>query len=80
MIGSIRIAPVSGPIARLTGIDIAERHLVEAIDHRAEAVEIFLLAAGGERRQRAAMKGALERDDAVALRPAVAPPGICAPS
>ena len=51
--------------------EIAKRHLVEAVDHRAEAVEIFLLAAGGERRQRAAVKGALEGDDAVALGRAV---------
>ncbi len=51
--------------------DVAERHLVEALDHRSEAVEIFLLAAGRERRQRAAMERALEGDDADALGGAV---------
>ena len=35
---------------------------------RAEAFEIFLLAAGRERRQRAAVEGAFEGDDADALR------------
>ena len=68
MIGSIRIAAVCGPIAALGRFEVAERHLVEAFDHRTEAVEVFLLTAGRERRQRAAMEGALERDDAVALR------------
>ena len=57
-----------GPDGALGRFEIGKRHLVEAFDHRPEAFEIFLLAAGGERRQRAAVKGALERDDAVALR------------
>ena len=56
------------PDGALGRFEIAERHLVEAFDHRPEAFEIFLLAAGGERRQRAAVEGALEGDDAVALR------------
>ena len=55
----------------LDRLEIAERHLIEALDHRAEAFEIFLLAAGGERRQRAAVERALEGDDAVALGLAV---------
>src|SRR5262249_12747394 len=45
-----------------------ERHLIEAVDHRPEAVEMLLLTASRERRQRAAMERALESDDAVALR------------
>ena len=57
-----------GPDGALGRFQVAERHLVEALDHRTEALEIFLLAAGGERGQRAAVKGALEGDDAVALR------------
>ena len=52
-------------------LEIAERHLVEAVDHRAEAFEVFLLSAGRERRERAAMEGALEGDDAVAVGLAV---------
>ncbi len=55
----------------LDGLEVAERNLIEAFDHRAEAFEIFLLPAGGERRQRAAVEGAFEGDDAVALRRAV---------
>ena len=52
---------------RLRRLQVAERHLVEAVDLRAEAFEVFLLAAGGERRQRAAVEGAFEGDDAKAL-------------
>ncbi len=51
------------------GIEIAERNLVEAFDDRSETVEIFLLAASCQRRQRSAMEGALESDDAIALGP-----------
>ncbi len=47
--------------------DVAMRHLVEAVHRRAEAFEIFGRAGGGERRQRAAMEGAFEGDDAVAF-------------
>src|SRR5262249_33857071 len=53
------------------GRQIAKWHLVEAIDHRAEAFEVFLLTSGGECRQRAAMKGAVEGDDAVTFRLAI---------
>ena len=67
-IGSIRIAAVSGPIGFLHRLEIAERHLIEALGHRPEAFEVFLLSAGGERRERAAMERALEGDDAIALR------------
>ena len=37
------------------------------VDLGPEAFEIFLLAAGGDGRQRAAVEGAFEGDDAVAL-------------
>ncbi len=50
--------------------EVAERHLVEALDHGAETVQVFLLAAGRQRRQGPAVEGALVGDDAVALRPA----------
>src|SRR5690606_6132156 len=48
--------------------DVAERHLVEAVDLGAEAVDIFLLPASGDGRKRAAMKRAFEGDGAEALR------------
>ncbi|HET6838656.1 MAG TPA: aspartate aminotransferase family protein, partial [Bradyrhizobium sp.] len=54
----------------LHGFEIAVRHLVKTVHRRAETFEIFCRAGGGERRQRAAVEGALERDDAVALRSA----------
>ena len=66
-IGSIRMAPVSGVIARSQRLVIAERDLVEALDLRAEAFEVLLLAAGRDRRERAAVEGALEGEDAEAL-------------
>src|SRR5262245_32635074 len=47
--------------------EICEWHLVETIDHWTETIEIFLLAASRERRERTAMKGAFECDDAIAL-------------
>ena len=53
------------------GGDVVERHLVETFHLGAVAFKVFLLAAGGDRRQRAAVEGALEGDDAVALRLAV---------
>ncbi|CDX50950.1 hypothetical protein MPL3365_130224 [Mesorhizobium plurifarium] len=54
---------------RLFGrVDVVECDLVEALDLRAEAFEIFVLAAGGDRRERAAVEGALESDDAETLR------------
>src|SRR5690606_24292508 len=59
------------PDRGLDRLDVAERHLVEAIDLRPEAVEIFLLAAGGDGRQRAAMERALEGDGAEPLGPTV---------
>ena len=55
----------------LDRLEIGERHLVEAVDRRAEAFEIFLVAGRGDRRQRAAVEGAFEGDDAVALGLAV---------
>ena len=55
------------PDRLLDRLEIAERHLVEALDHRAEAFEVFLLSARRERRERAAVERALEGDDAIAL-------------
>ena len=52
----------------LDRVEIAERHLIEAFDDRAEAFEIFFLSAGRERRERAAVEGAFECDDADAFR------------
>jgi hypothetical protein len=40
---------------------VAERDLVEALDLRAEALEVLLLPAGRDGRERAAMKGAPRR-------------------
>ena len=51
--------------------EIAERRLIETFDRRAEALEIFLVAAGRKRRQRAPMEGAFKSDQSVALRRAV---------
>ena len=48
------------------------RHLVETVDRRPEAVEIFFVSGGGNRRQRAAVERAFEGDDAIALRLALA--------
>ena len=60
-----------GADGALHRVEIGERHLIEAVDRRAETFEIFLLPGGGERRQRAAVEGALESDDPVAFRKAV---------
>ena len=51
----------------LHGFEIAMRHLVKTVHRRAETFEIFCGAGGGERRQRAAVEGAFEGDDAIAL-------------
>ncbi len=58
------------PDGFLHGVEIAERHPVEARQPRLEAFEIFFVAAGRDRRQRAAVEGALERDHAELFRPA----------
>ena len=55
------------PDRLLDGGKIAERHMVEAFDRRPEALEVFLVAAGGDGRERAAVEGAFEDDDAPAL-------------
>src|SRR3546814_16487164 len=44
-------------------VQIAPGDLVEAVDHRAEALDQLLLLGGGDRRERAAVEGALDRDD-----------------
>src|SRR5690606_21517941 len=53
------------------GLQVAERYLVEAIDLRPETLQILLLAAGSDGGQGAPVKGAFERDQAIALRRAV---------
>ena len=47
-------------------VHIAPRHEIETVDQGGEAGDVFLLLGGGDRRQRAAVEGALEGDDAVA--------------
>ena len=69
-IGSIRIAAVAGVIAASSAFMVAEGHLVEAVDLWPEAFQVFL-AAGGDGRERAAVEGALEGDDAEALGRAI---------
>ncbi len=53
---------------RLDGCEIAERHLIEAFERRAEALKIFRIATRRDGRHRPPVEGALERDDPVALR------------
>jgi hypothetical protein len=50
------------------GFEIAERHLIEAIQRRPKTLEIFGGPGRGQRRQRAPVKRAVEGDDAIALR------------
>ena len=59
------------PKLALDRLKIRERHLIEAIDHRTEPFQIFLLPARRECRQRAAVKRPLEGDDPEALGPAI---------
>ena len=61
------------PDRALHRFDVAERHLVEAVDHGTEAFEIFRGSGGREGRERAAVERAFEGDDAVAFRLAVRP-------
>ena len=58
-----RLRPDGGPHL----VEIAEGDAVETLDDGAEALQMLFLAAGGQRRQGAAMKGAFGDDDAVAL-------------
>ena len=51
----------------LDRFQIAMRHLVETVHRRAKAFEIFGGAGGGERAEGAAVKRALEGDEAIAL-------------
>ena len=60
-----------GPIAFLTASRSPMRHLVEAVQRRAKAFEIFGRAGRRQRRQRAAVERAFEGDDAIALRMAL---------
>ena len=57
-----------GSYQRFDGGKIAERRGIEAFDLWTEALDIFWIAAGGERRERAPVKRALEGDEAVAMR------------
>src|ERR1700722_1887153 len=59
------------PDRRLDRLEVGQRNLVEAVDLGAEAVEIFGLAAGGDRGERPAMERALEGERAKALGMAV---------
>ena len=59
------------PNGRFQRLVIAERHLIEAVDLGAEPFNIFLLTARCDGCERAAMKGPLESEDAVALRLAI---------
>ena len=52
-------------------VQIVERHVVEAVDRRAEAVEVLWVVGGGDGRQRPAVKGVARADYAVLLRVAV---------
>ena len=62
-IGSIRIAAGLRTDRRLDRLEVAERRPGRSLGDRAEAFEIFRVAGGGERRQRAAVEGAGEGDD-----------------
>ena len=53
---------------RLQRLVVVEGDLIEALDLGAEALEIFLLAAGRDGRERASVERALEGDDAEAVR------------
>ena len=67
-IGSIRIAAVSGPTAARDRVEVAERQVVEARQHRPEALDHLLRARRRDRAVAAAVEGALEGDDPVPLR------------
>ena len=60
-----------GTDRRLHGVEIAERDLIEAVDLGTKALDVFKVAASGERRQRAPVKRALEGDEAIALGSAI---------
>ena len=76
-IGSIMIAAVSGVIAAFSASWSPNGTWSKPSTLRAEALEVLLLAAGGDRRQRAAVEGALEGDDAEALGLALRRSGTC---
>ena len=56
------------PDRALDRFKVAERHLVEAVDRRSEAFQIFLVTGCGDRSQSAPMEGAFKCDDAIPLR------------
>jgi hypothetical protein len=57
----------SGTNCAFDCVEVAERHLVKTVDRRPEAFKIFLVTGGSDRRQCAAVEGAFEGNDAVAL-------------
>ena len=54
---SIMMATVAGEIAARIGREIVVRHMPETGHHRLETFFDFVLAGGGDGRQRAAVKG-----------------------
>ena len=68
------------PDRRFHSFQIAGRDLIETVDLRAEALQIFRLTARGDCGQRAAVKGAFEGDDPEALGMAARQTGSGAPS
>src|SRR5262249_15521614 len=58
--------------SRARRAEIAELHLIETGRRRTETVEIFGVAARSECGERATMKGPVEGDEPIALRPAFA--------
>ena len=67
-IGSIRIAAVSGPIAAFSAFRSPNGTWSNPSTFGPKPSRYFGLPAGGEGRQRPAVEGALEGDDAEALR------------
>ena len=73
-IGSTSTAQVSGPTAARERVEVVARHVLEAGGHGLERLALGGRPAGRERRQRAAVKGALDAHDAVLGRPAARAP------
>ena len=48
-------------------VHVVERHVIEAVDRRAEALKVFRIAGSREHRERAAVERAVEADDAEPL-------------
>src|SRR6185437_1581762 len=52
------------------GVHVVEGDVVESLDHRTEALQIFGIPRGGESGERPAVERALETDDPISFRPA----------